>query len=481
VSGPRGGGAQWLLAAFLLCFALSCGPADEPFVGKIHRSRFFEYHTRSDEVLCPTLLERLDEHAQLVGGKVGVRSTDEKIRYYKYRDVADLAANPPDCDTSNGACAVGDAVYSAKPFHAHEQAHTYTFRSWGSYSTGLLNEGEAVGLSCDPFLVLAADLGPRDALRGSSLDWRDLLYLSGNSRPGYTAAGFFVMHLVERYGWRNVAELHQRVPPGISASDFEREFARVFATSMDQAWASALDMPQAASCQKDWQCNTIPLLAGETATLDCDGEMHRSIPVKDGEAIALRFDARSGFQLVDCAAAVAPTYLLAANLERPRVTHWLSVPSGSYAIVPGETRFPSQVEFRTSLAQGFLAPSCDAAGVVTLDPDGETAIDFLPGAVGQAEPGSVPSAWIRVAGGGRTYHVMPVDLSWDTRLATDAIMLCDDCGGAAECRSILFDQITSVAIGDRAVVRLESVRAAPPPTRSWGQLVFYTSMENGGP
>jgi hypothetical protein len=52
--------------------------------------------------------------------------------------------------------------------------------------------------------------------------------------------------LPDVYGWQSVRELNERARPGISATDFEREFARVYPISMDDAWSAALDTPGAA-------------------------------------------------------------------------------------------------------------------------------------------------------------------------------------------------------------------------------------------
>jgi hypothetical protein len=141
--------------------SLSCGSEDEPFVGHVSRSRLFEYHTREPATLCPTLLDRLDEHASTIGTKVGVDpAAGRQFRYYKFRDPADFAAAKA-CPDGVGACG-GRAVYSTKFFHAHELVHAYAFRGWASHSAGLLAEGVAVALSCDPFLGLLPGQRPHE-------------------------------------------------------------------------------------------------------------------------------------------------------------------------------------------------------------------------------------------------------------------------------------------------------------------------------
>jgi hypothetical protein len=121
---------RWALV--LVALAASC--SDAPFEGYVSRSRFFEYHTQVQEPLCPTLLAWLDRHAEVIGGKIGLAlDPDDPYRYYKFRDAAAFAADSAGCPPENGACALGDAVYSSTPFHAHEQAHDYVFRAWGGW------------------------------------------------------------------------------------------------------------------------------------------------------------------------------------------------------------------------------------------------------------------------------------------------------------------------------------------------------------
>ena len=59
--------AAFLLSSLALCFA--CTP--EPFVGRVSHSRYFEYHDREAQPLCPELLPALDAHAEAVGPIVG--------------------------------------------------------------------------------------------------------------------------------------------------------------------------------------------------------------------------------------------------------------------------------------------------------------------------------------------------------------------------------------------------------------------------
>jgi hypothetical protein len=309
------------------------------------------------------LLSLLDEHALKIGGRIGVDPSESvRLVYYKFRDEADFSANAEQCSSGLEACAFRDAVYSSRSLHAHELVHAYVFVGWGGTSVGLLNEGVAVALSCEPFFTLLPGQRPRDALRPvlSPLDWRALIYLNGKFTTGYSAAGFFVAHLAGQYGWSRIAELHRRVPPGTTVADFEREFARVFPTSVDQAWAEALDTPDAAPCQPDWQCTATELDEGDLATPDCDDEIHRFIHLPEPADIALTFDGNGSLKLVDCDTSPFAAFSAEGHPEGSEVTRRLSLPPGSYALMGRPSEVPSQVAWRSCSAAAPAADSCES-------------------------------------------------------------------------------------------------------------------------
>jgi hypothetical protein len=460
----------WTLG--LLAALPSC-TNDEPFVGFVSRSRYFEYHNRVDEPLCPTLLDRLDQHAQVIGGKIGlVPDASRKFRYYKFRDEADFAENA-DCPFEDG-CVVNDDVYSAKYFHNHELAHQYVFRAWGGRSVGLLNEGEAVALSCDPLVHVQPDERPRDVLSRSSasLEWREFLNLYGDSRTGYAAAGFFVTYLVEHYGWAKVAELHRRTPPGSSELDFEREFARVFPLSIDSAWSKALDAPGASPCQKDWQCLVTPMKDGDEAAPDCDGEMHRAVVVDDEGGVVFALHGDESVRLLDCTAASPRSYLLEGRLQTDRVTHWASLPPGTYAMFPDLIPRLPRVGLVSMLPPGWVTGGCNSASPVVLDSGAETSLDLLPSELADVARNGENPLSIAIDGGGNPYSVFSYDLAWNDVATAGPLAVCEECGKTGPCVPLPFGQRLSVEIGERAAVRLDQVFSVPPYRRAWGRLVF---------
>jgi hypothetical protein len=443
------------------CWALVlvASAACDPFTGDVSRSRFFEYHDQAYEPLCPTLLARLDLHAQTIGSKVGLAlDAHHPYRYFKFRDAAAFAANSGGCPPDNGACALGDAIYSSTYFHAHEQAHDYAFRAWGGWSDGLINEGQAVAMSCNPFYQLEPGQKPSDLV--GKRDWRDLLNLHGDSNEGYGAAGFFITHLAGRYGWQSVGRLYKSVPRGASAADVARAFAAVFPVSIDEAWAEAQGSVGAAPCQRDWQCMATAMAVGDVARPDCDGEMHRRVEVGAPGGVVLSMvgdDAR--LRLLACADATAPSYVLEAGGGGQATTHWASLPPGSYTLFPGP--LPASVTLQANFSGALVGGACASAPAVSLDGSGSTSVDLLAGSV---------DGWMRLGGGGHSYDVYPYNLFWSDVTTAGPLSICTDCT-AGSCVAIPYGQTTRVTIGDQSVVRFQGVLSSPS-LGAWGQLVL---------
>jgi hypothetical protein len=463
-------GSRRLVAclAFWPAAALACCGSSEPFQGTVSRSQSFEYHDEIDEPLCGTLLEQLDLHARVIGGKVGF-TPDQKspIRFFRFRDEASFSAHSNGCPPENGACALDGDVYSVLPFHAHEQAHAYVFHAWGERSNGLLDEGEAVALSCEPFLVQPAQV-PRDVL--SPPDWRDLLTLHGNSDSGYVAAGYLVTSLVDQYGWQRLAELHQRVAWSTSAEDFQAEFAAVYPLSIDEAWSNALGRAGARPCQPDWACMGTPMTLGEQAQPECDGYMHRSIVVQGqgGVVLAIAGQDINELTLMSCADTASTQYVLDGLYGVARAVHWALMPPGSYAMLGAP--LPSAVQLVSSLPHGWVADACDGAGALTLDPAADTYVDLLPGRV---------DGWLRVAGGYGTYMASVDELAGAT--PDPVVFVCDGCPAAGACVPIPAGTLTPVTLGASSFVHFQGAIAEPSPASAWAHFILRPAVDGAAP
>jgi hypothetical protein len=392
------------------------------------------------------LLSMLDQNAVQIGGKIGLRPDPANpTLYFKFRDYKDFAASSG-CPESGG-CSSPDAVYSPDYFSAHELAHTYTFRAWGGHPTGLVIEGEAVALSCDPDYRVPVGYRPRDVL--GNPDWRDLIDLFGNSDAGYSAAGYWISYLTAQYGWDTLRQLHARVPFGISAEDFEREFAHVYPISMDEAWSAALAAPNALPCEDDWRCMATPLAVGERVPGGCDGDMHRSITVTDQPGVVLALGGGySQLLLRDCANPASQVYQMFGG-PTDRATHFAALPAGTYTLFGA----PADVELSGPLPSNFNTAPCAAGGGVPLDPAQASTIDLLPGTA---------YGWIPLSGGGQSFLVSLDGFIWKGWPSpADGPAICDSCDESATCVPVSNAQQTQVTIGDGAVLRLMGVTTVP--------------------
>jgi hypothetical protein len=264
------------------------------------------------------------------------------------------------------------------------------------------------------------------------------------------------------------------VPYGTSPEDFALEFARVFPESVDDAWAAALSTPGASHCQKDWLCGAPPLTDGEDIPY-CDGQIRRTVDVGAGEA-GLVFGIGGpvlgwggGIGLVACQGGGYPWYTLESNTE---TAHWAFLPAGAYSVVTDGVELgledayftspPTHVALRDAIPAGTIGSSCETAGVVLLDADRTTYIDFLQYAL---------SGWIRLSGAPGEYSVGSYFLQWEGDTgATPTI--CDSCGPSAMCVSLPIQYWTDVDLGPESVLFIPpNGISSPPPTT--GEITFF--------
>jgi hypothetical protein len=443
----RGGLARWGTVGLLCLVPPACTDDPQPFEGTLLRSQYWEYHDHVSEPICPTLLAMLDQHTQVTGAELGLdlAQPTPPFRYYKFRDADDLKAAGV-CQAGSGACSTGQAVYSPRYFHAHEQAHAYAYRAWSGWSTQLLDEGVAVALSCDPFRFLGTEQSPRDLVGG--LDWRDRLELEAKDSPGYLAAGYFVTYLVTRYGWAPLHALHDRVPAHVSSEQFERAFAALYPISVDEAWTRALSVGMQ-PCLKDWMCAATPMGEHEVASLACDGQLHRSIVVTERARVGLTLQATNGaLTLIRNCLEPAPTSLTLLG-EGGSTTHWLELAPGTYTLSdPTGTGALTCVMLESNQPGTLLAPTCESAGAIALDPSGETDVHFSK---------DTTEGWFGIVGTeGRGYAVHTEGLASAFATASP-VEICDGCGAHAHCAPP--DRATAIGPDARVHVHAQSAAA----------------------
>jgi hypothetical protein len=422
----------------------SCEPQREPpFAGHVSRSAYWEYHNETAEPLCPALLSYLDQHTELVANLLGL-SLDRKrpLRYYRFQREEDVAQA---CRVSAGGCAPDDAVYSASYFDAHEQVHAYVHRAWG-YSVPVLEEGEAVALSCSGFGTLDPHVPPFEAL--GSPAWRDLFGSYTLPWTTYPAVGIWLTYLTRRFGWQAVAELHGRVPWGAAPDDFEQQFAEVIPSSVDATWSEALGTPGAPYCVNDWMCGAPALAIGEERAY-CDGQSRATFSVSDQAGVVVSLggpqggchrlfgqtNCYGGAALVACEQGGWPWHTVSNFTPSSSSVHWVLGSPGKYSIQTDVLQLrikdvfasqpPSELRIESYLPRGFVGDTCESAGVMELDPARDNLIDFM---------GDIPTGWIRLRGGaGRAFAVWNKMMHWQGVTFDDAPSVCDDCSDGARC------------------------------------------------
>jgi hypothetical protein len=87
------------LAIGVAAALLSCSD-HRPFVGRVSYSKYFEYHDEETGPLCPGLLDLIDRHAEVIGGKIGtpLDPGGNRWRYYRFPNAQAFATQQQDCD-----------------------------------------------------------------------------------------------------------------------------------------------------------------------------------------------------------------------------------------------------------------------------------------------------------------------------------------------------------------------------------------------
>lgn len=175
--------------------------------------------------------------------------------------------------------------------------------------------------------------------------------------------------------------------------------------------------------------------------------------------------------LVNCASVNSQWYELPSGFdvhgESPGATHWASLPQGTYAILSGLVIPTGDVTLESFLSTPLLGSTCEAAGVVSLDPSAQTYIDLGAGVV---------DGWIHLSGGGRRYVVLGSYLSWsDGSSRAGAPLLCDDCSATAACVALAHNQVVTLTIPDHAVVRFQHVDSGSDPAQ-WGRILVLSPI-----
>ncbi len=427
-------------------FVSPCACEPQPFEGRVSHGRYFEYHDREQEALCPELLPLLDEHAESVGSLIGsAPSSGDAFRYYKFRSFQELQASD-DCPSESGGCAFAGEVLSPKAFDTHELSHAYTFAAWHGPFNALLSEGVAVALSCSP--------AARYTFEGAAPDWRDLLSLSGeepndnqtqaanheNAVRQYAAAGAFTTNLARRYGWARLAELYQRVPPGVSELDFQRQFSQVLPASVDHEWSLALGNGDAPACVPDPQCALDAQEDGQRLGAACVGA-ERPIDLVANIGARISF-VGTGFTLQSCSDSTQTYWFVGSEATAVQTTHVLQLPRDRYLLVY-DRDLPASDFALESYFMHSLVGDCGVSEPLQLEGSQPTIIDLPPGTT---------TGWLALNGASR-YLVAP-----HPSILSGKIELCDQCGlAASSCSAIPVGESTAVTVTAGSWLKLDNL------------------------
>jgi hypothetical protein len=244
---------------------------------------------------------------------------------------------------------------------------------------------------------------------------------------------------------------------------------------------------------------TTAMAVGDVATLDCDGDLHRSVDVAaPGGGVALEMTGDNfALVLISCSDPTPTVYEIDPGLAGHPTTHWASLPAGSYTMLPAPAPAgsytmppapapagsytmlpapaPASITLEAKFSGALVSETCASAGTVSLDPTENTYVDVPPGIV---------DGWMHLAGGGSSYDVSQTGLYWKNITTAGPLSICTDCSGTS-CVPIPipFGPPTRVTISDQSVVRFQNVHVTPLPSSNlprpwssspvWGQLMFF--------
>jgi hypothetical protein len=203
--------------------------------------------------------------------------------------------------------------------------------------------------------------------------------------------------------------------------------------------------------------------------------MHRSVTVTDQAGIGLSIHGGNGeLTLVKGCADPAPSWIEIAGGFK-RATHWVNLTPGTYTLAEMSVYgAPDGVAFQGYLPQGFLGDTCETAGTVPLDDEGDTYIDL---------PGGVVSGWIRLSGAGdRAYAVEAFGIFSSDPSTPTPVAVCDGCGPET-CVS-LFSPSGGMTLGEHTVIHLDKAVVESPfvdPGDPGPYLAFFPPLSDGGP
>lgn len=390
---PRGRRAT--LAIFVATHLAASGCAERPPL--VLESRHFRIYR--DEPVCVERGEWLDDSYEAIARYLGIDvSSQSAVDYVQFSSPAEAkdACGLGGSETGGGfvGCATDSTVYTSQDLHYHELVHVLTFHALGR-APAVLEEGLANFVGDGPW-------AEREIVE-PGLEVIDWFVDSGFSEGSptdrfrrYPEAQVFVAYLIRRAGITSFAELYRslgRTPSRSSVDEaFEAHLGADLATVVGDWIAEGPRTLREASYLVPL-CESPALEPGPaTLALTCgphpdpllpyDGAV-RSFDVREGEpGVALRAgstDDRGSLIVTGCGME-APSYSTSAegtrrmlaelgwNIRGDRLLLAGMAPGRYFVEVRTEPGLAPPALARLSREDTILAPNCDAATVLEVDP-----------------------------------------------------------------------------------------------------------------
>lgn len=233
----------WLLLTVLAAGALPAASQDLRGFALVLATRSIDFYARADKGVRSGDAEAAERFLAEVRSRLGQTRDARRVRYYRVRDRADVAAvvgREAEGFTSAG----GDRVVALRPCNRHELVHVAALELGDPGR--FFQEGLAVALARESgWRGRALDRAARPAVARAPLRRFVESFDSLPPADAYAVAGSFVGHLIERHGLGVVADFFRGARVRDSHGRWSREgaFQQAFGASLEEAegaWRSSL-------------------------------------------------------------------------------------------------------------------------------------------------------------------------------------------------------------------------------------------------
>ncbi len=441
-------GRAAILVAVLAALSPACSELNSQFDGPKYESQHFVYRTQaSDPDVCEEALEHLDAHAEALADLLSL-PLNHKGRYYKFSS-DDALDDAGVCRESAQSCYGDNTIYTTRPVDGHEVSHWVMGQSFGTDISGLVAEGIATAVSCEPHFEPRTD----------DWDFRDF----GVDPPlsdsfNHAQAGRLMLGL---WGLNGSTAVWTKLM-GLSADTTNEELDRratQLGTSLDEAWSYAVEH-RLPSCVPVYACSGPALDWGSSElTAGCHGFEPATLPEQEG---GLRFYSSDlAVRIMPCSPDADPFALHRLRFREPAgdFEFWFPKSPGKQAVWLEDSETSTHdrsTELRfESLPSAFLTACENSASEVRENQNVALVV------VG--EPLQFVPLSMEVPG--------PLELRWDGPIPADvSVSWCGGCdaGEAVECQAL-----TALSMGGRhvlnevqsGVLRIETHAALPSPVK----------------